>query len=88
MFTKQKVFFYLSTDRTTSRVLSLVGGVLHAGRHEAVAAQQMSLQTLVREEAELTFLAVEWRTVVDHFRVDFYLDKYFVISFLIGIFYR
>ena len=65
---------YLSADGTTARVLSLVGRVLHAGRHQAVAAQQMSLQTLVSEEAELTFLAVEWRTVVDHLRVDFHLE--------------
>jgi hypothetical protein len=39
-------FGHLSADRTSSRVLSLVGQVLHGGRHEAVRAQQMALQAL------------------------------------------
>ena len=63
----------LAADWTAAGILTLVGQVLHGGRHETVGAEQMSLKTLVSEETELTLLAVERRTVVDHFRVDFNL---------------
>ena len=49
---------YLAAHGAPAAVLALVGGVLHAGRHQAVAAQQVSLQTLVREEPELAFLTI------------------------------
>jgi hypothetical protein len=44
-----KYFFYkadLAADGTPARVLPLVGGVLHAGGHQAVATQQVPLQAL------------------------------------------
>ena len=49
---------YLAAHGAPAAVLALVGGVLHAGRHQAVAAQQVPLQTLVREEPELAFLTI------------------------------
>ena len=49
---------YLAAHGAPAAVLALVRGVLHAGRHQAVAAQQVSLQTLVREEPELAFLTI------------------------------
>ena len=49
--------------------------ILHAGRDEAVGAEQVALQALVREEPELALLAVERRTVVDHLRVDLHLNN-------------
>jgi len=63
----------LSTDRTPTTVLALVGSVLHAGRHQAVTAQQVPLQTLVSEKPELTLLTIERRSVVNHLGVDFNL---------------
>ena len=64
----------LSAHGASARVLALVGQVLHAGRHQAVRAQQVALQALVGEEAELALLAVQGRPVVDHLWVD--LDLY------------
>ena len=65
----------LPADGTTSLILALVGQILHRGRDEAVRSEKVPLQTLVREKAELTLLAVERRTVVDHLRVDLDLEK-------------
>ena len=67
------VSVYLPTDRTPATVLTLVGRVLHAGRHQPVAAQQVPLQPLVCEEPELTLLTIERRAVVDHLGVDLHL---------------
>ena len=66
---------YLATYWTPSTVLPLVGSILHAGRHQPMAAQQMSLQTRVSEEATLTLLTIEGRTVVDHLGVDLDLRR-------------
>ena len=65
---------HLATDGTPAAVLSLVGGVLHAGRDEPVAAQQVPLQPLVGEETELAFLAIQGRPIVDHLGVDLHLE--------------
>ena len=56
----------LSADWATSGVLPLVGQVLHGGGDEAVGAEEVALQALVGEEAELALLAVQRRPVVDH----------------------
>ena len=40
-----------------------------------MAAEQMPLQTLVSEEAELTLLTVERRPVVDHLGVNLDLKR-------------
>ena len=66
---------HLATDGTPAAVLPLVGGVLHAGRDEPVAAQQVPLQPLVGEETELAFLAIQGRPVVDHLGVDLHLER-------------
>ena len=63
----------LAADGAPARVLALVGQVLHAGRHQAVTAQQVPLQTLVSEKPELTLLTIERRSVVNHLGVDFNL---------------
>ena len=47
-----------------------IGEVVDGGRDEAVAAQQVTLQTLISEEAELTLLTVERRPVIDHLGVN------------------
>ena len=65
----------LSTDGTPPAVLPLVGGILHARGDQPVAAQQVPLQTLVREKPELALLAVQRWPIVDHLRVDFHLGK-------------
>ena len=49
---------YLATDWTSATVLALVCRILHAGCHQAVASEQMSLKTLVCEESELTLLTI------------------------------
>ena len=66
---------HLATHRTPAAVLALVSSVLHTGRHQAVTAQQVSLQALVSEKSELTFLTIERRSVVYHLRVDFNLRR-------------
>ena len=66
---------YLPTHWTPTTVLTLVSCVLHAGRHQAVTPQQMSLQALVSEKSELTFLTIERRSVVNHLRVNFNLTR-------------
>ena len=68
---------HLSTNRTSPAVLALVSGVLHTGGDQAMAAEQVPFQPLVREEPELALLAVQGRAIVDHLRVDFDLEKYF-----------
>ena len=40
-----------------------------------MTAQQVSLQALVSEKSELTFLTIERRSVVYHLRVDFNLRR-------------
>ena len=70
---------HLATDGAPPAVLPLVCGVLHAGGDEPVAAQQVPLQPLVREETELALLAVQGRPVVDHLGVDLHLQIYQVI---------
>ena len=67
--TREK-FTCLATNWAPAGVLALVCRVLHTGRDEAVAAEQVALQPLVCEEPELTFLAVKRGSVVDHLRVD------------------
>ena len=66
---------HLATDGAPAAVLALVGGVLHRGRDQAVAAQQMTLQTLICKEAELTLLTVERRPVIDHLGVNLDLKR-------------
>ena len=61
---------HLATDGAPAAVLALVGCVLHGGGDEAMTAQQVTLQTLVCEEPELTLLTVEGRPVVDHLGVN------------------
>ena len=67
------LYLYLPTHRTPTTVLALVSRVLHTGRHQAVTAQQVSLQALVSEKSELTFLTIERRSVVDHLGMNFNL---------------
>merc|ERR1711884_63343 len=62
---------HLSTNRTSPAVLTLVSRVLHAGSDQAMAAEQVSFQPLVREEPELALLAVQGRAIVNHLGVDF-----------------
>lgn len=66
---------HLAADRAPAAVLALVSSVLHAGGDQTVTAQEMALQTLVCEEPELTFLAVQGGPVVDHLRMDLDLRK-------------
>ena len=66
---------YLPAHWAPPTVLALVSGVLHAGSHQAVTTQQVSLQALVSEKSELTFLTIERRSVVDHLRVNFNLRE-------------
>lgn len=70
--TEDLIKTYPAANRTTARIFALVSRLLHTGRDQAVRAEQMPLQTLVGEEAELALLAVERRSVVDHLRM--YLD--------------
>ena len=65
------MMFYLATHWTSATILTLVGSILHAGGHQPVTPQQVSLQTRVSEEAVLTLLTIERRTVVDHLGMDF-----------------
>jgi len=76
----------LPTHRTPTTVLALVSRVLHTGRHQAVTAQQVSLQALVSEKSELTFLTIERRSVVDHLGMNFNLvDPLHVVTELFQI---
>ena len=68
---------HLSTNRTSPAVLTLVSRVLHAGSDQAMAAEQVSFQPLVREEPELALLAVQGRAIVNHLGVDFDLENTF-----------
>lgn len=61
---------HLSTHRTTTGVLSVVGCFLHRARDKPMRAQKMTLETLISEKAILTFLAIQRRSIVDHFRMD------------------
>ena len=61
---------HLAAHGAPAAVLALVGCVLHGGGDEAMTAQQVTLQTLVCEEPELTLLTVEGRPVVDHLGVN------------------
>ena len=60
----------LAADGTATLVLALVGKVLHGRSHQAVRPQQVTLQALVSEETEVTSLAVQGRTPVQHLSVD------------------
>ena len=64
---------YLAADGATTAILTAISCLLHGRRDEPVGAEQVSLQSLVGEEATLTLLAVQRRPVVDHFRVNFHL---------------
>ena len=76
----------LAADRASARVLTLIGEVLHRGRHEAVRAEQVPLEALVGEEPELALLAVERGPVVDHLGVDLDLvDPEHVVAQLLQI---
>ena len=65
---------YLSADRASAWVLTLVGCVLHASSHQTVATQKMAFKSLICEESKLTFLTVEGWTVVDHLGMDLHLE--------------
>lgn len=43
---------------------------MHRACDESMRAQQMALETLIGEEAILTLLAIQWWSVVDHFRMN------------------
>ena len=84
---------HLSTHRAPATVLPLVGSVLHAGRHQAVATQQVPLQPLVGEEPKLTLLTIQGRPVVDHLGMNFDLemvismDTLYVLTLLLYLVY-
>jgi hypothetical protein len=61
---------YLSTNRAPAGVFAIVGCFLHRACNKTVRAEKMTLESLIGEETVLTFLTVEWRSVVDHLRVD------------------
>ena len=77
---------HLSTDGTPATIMPLVGRLLHAAGDQTVRAQQVALQTLVREEAQLALLTVQRRPVVDHLRVDLHLvDPLHVVTQLLQV---
>jgi hypothetical protein len=69
----------LPADRATARVLAIVGSFLHRTCDEPVRTEKMTFQSLVGEEAVLTLLTVQRRTVVDHFGVDLEKRKMMVM---------
>lgn len=73
-----------ATDGTATSIFALVGRLLHAAGDKSMTTQQVPLQALVREKAELALLAVEWRPVVDHFWVNLdFMDPLHVVTQLL-----
>lgn len=73
-----------ATDGTAATIFALVGCLLHAAGDESMTTQQVPLQALVCEKSELALLAVEWRPVVDHLRVDLdFVDPLHVVTQLL-----
>lgn len=78
---------YPSTHWTSSGVLALIGGVLHAWCDKSMRAQQVPFETLIREESELTLLAIKWRPVVDHLWMNLdFVDPLHVVAELFEVF--
>lgn len=73
-----------ATDGTATSIFALVGRLLHAAGDKSMTTQQVPFQALVSEKAELALLAVEWRPVVDHFRVNLdFMDPLHVVTQLL-----
>lgn len=50
-------------------------------------AQQVPFETLIREESELTLLAIKWRPVVDHLWMNLdFVDPLHVVAELFEVF--
>lgn len=85
---QQLTLEHAATNRTPTTVLTAVGGFLHRARNQTMRPQEVALQTLVGEKAQLTLLAVERRPVEDHFRVDLnFVNPLHVVAQLFQILY-